>query len=1104
MLHIISGRARTGKSERILQKIAKGDLYQKQILIVPEHASHAAETDVCRVCGAKASRYAEVLTFKLLASRVLSIVGGSADFTLDAGGKLLTLHAAMEEVSPLLTVYRRTSERASFLQSILAVMEELQSYAVTPEQLSKTVEQMEGDSGDKLRDLALIYTVYTAHLSGIDRMEKLERGLEASHYIDGKQIYLDGFAYFTGREKNILRIMLLHAKDVTVTLLGDSTDPELFAQTVRVRAELIALAKEVGTTYDEAELTPNSPKTALEHIASQYLSGEKKWEGEDNSVRLYAASSAYAECEYVASEILHLVHQNHYRFRDITVTMHNSEQYAPILETVFRSYGIPLYNSHRSTLTEKPVVTLILGVLDAVSGGFAYEDMFRFLKTGLAGLTPEECDILENYALTWDIRGNLWVQEGDFSAHPRGYAEKWHDDDVAKLVEINQLRRRVSVPLSHLAQSLKGSKSAQASVRALYEYLQEIGLPENLGEETKRLFACGEEQRAEETAQVWGILCDVMDQFVGILQDRELKNEEFAHLFRLILTQYSIGTIPVTLDAVNCSILSRNDRHPVRALFVIGANDGVIPSTAPSGGALKEEDRVALEEHGISLAPHGMAELHLEMQNIYAALAQPKEVLYLSYPTFDAKGTELLPSFLFGWVQSRCPQIKIASESDAPDCRLCARQPALHYAAEHPNGAVWQYFAQKAEYAKTLETMGRAAKYRRGSLSPQGVSALYRDDLHLSATALEKANSCHFAYFMQYGLRAQKRETASFDSTQRGTYWHYVLEKIFKAADAKGGIAALSDAELTKEVKRITDAYIAERLPDLGQKDARFRRLFAATVASAERMVRMVRDEMAVSDFKPLSFELSFGDGENIPSVQISEADRMLSLHGKIDRVDGWESDGKLYLRVNDYKTSHTLDLAKLRNGLDMQMFLYLYALKVGGEAFYQKEIVPSGVLYTVLTQKHLSKARNITQEKLEEELLKNRKHTGMVLDEEKVLEAMEHNVDGRRYYLPVYAKQGSDIPEGLATAEQMGQLGMLAEKQMHRFLREMLSGNIKADPYKKSAESTQTNACTYCEYRQACHFEEGICGEDYHYIGAMNPDEFWAFLEKETGKGAN
>ena len=164
MLHIWMGRARTGKSERVLKKLAELGDSSQQILLVPEHASHVAEMDVCRVCGDAASRHAEVLTFKLLATRVLGICGGSAEVTLDSGGKLLTLQRALTELAPALKVYRRASQRAAFLESLLAVMEELQAYAVEPETLAEKVEDLEGESGDKLRDIALLYGVYLARL----------------------------------------------------------------------------------------------------------------------------------------------------------------------------------------------------------------------------------------------------------------------------------------------------------------------------------------------------------------------------------------------------------------------------------------------------------------------------------------------------------------------------------------------------------------------------------------------------------------------------------------------------------------------------------------------------------------------------------------------------------------------------------------------------------------------------------------------------------------------------------------------------------------------------------------------------------------------------
>ena len=157
MLTILMGRAKTGKSEQVLRRIGELGDSSRQILLVPEHASHQAEVDLCRACGDTASRHAEVLSFRRLCDRVLTITGGAAQVTLDAGGKLLTLQKALGEVAPLLKVYRRPSQKASFLQQLLDLFDELRCYDVSPELLESQAREIQGATRDKLLDLSLLY-----------------------------------------------------------------------------------------------------------------------------------------------------------------------------------------------------------------------------------------------------------------------------------------------------------------------------------------------------------------------------------------------------------------------------------------------------------------------------------------------------------------------------------------------------------------------------------------------------------------------------------------------------------------------------------------------------------------------------------------------------------------------------------------------------------------------------------------------------------------------------------------------------------------------------------------------------------------------------------
>ena len=334
-------------------------------------------------------------------------------------------------------------------------------------------------------------------------------------------------------------------------------------------------------------------------------------------------------------------------------------------------------SSRRSDVLEKPALSLLAGALDAVTGGYEYEDMFRWLKTGLAGITDEECDKLENYVITWDVHGSMWVREEDWTANPDGWREEFTSAQAEALAEINAIRRRVTGPLSRLARGLKEREGASEKLRVLWDFLEELGLARQLEERTARLEELGELQRAREYGQLWELLCGVMDQFADMLEDMPLDGEEFARLLKLVLTQYDVGTIPVSLDQVQASQITRNDRHRIKVLFLMGANDHVLPAVQTGTGLFTREDRERLLENGIELAPSGMDVFHIELQNLYAALAQPTERLFVSWPASDLSGSPLRPSFVVGRVKALLPEARETGDGGAEFWRLTDRKSVV-------------------------------------------------------------------------------------------------------------------------------------------------------------------------------------------------------------------------------------------------------------------------------------------------------------------------------------------------------------------------------------------------------------------------------------------
>nr|WP_325199427.1 PD-(D/E)XK nuclease family protein [uncultured Oscillibacter sp.] len=1101
MLTLLTGRARTGKSTAVLNRIAAHPEGRDQILLVPEHASHQAEVDLCRTCGDSASRFAEVLSFRRLSDRVLSITGGAAQVTLDAGGKLLTLEKALLEVLPELTVYRRPSRKSAFLRRLLDLFDELRCYEVSPETLYEQSQAIAGATHDKLRDLSLLYAAYESRLlrPGLDArdyMTKLCDSLEESGYAQGKDVYIDGFTYFTAQERRCISILLRQARSLTVTLLGEpGSREEMFEASLRTLDRLRRLAEREGKPVQIENLTAWDP-SALGHLERRFFGETLPYEGDSSQIRLLQADTVLSEVEQAAAAIRRLLLEGKCRCREITVAARNMEAYESVIETVFERWQIPAYLSRRSDILEKPVLSLLTGVLAAVGGGYEYDDMFRWLKTGLAGLAPEECDELENYVLKWEVHGGMWLRDVDWAENPDGYGAPWTPAREARLAQVNALRRRVQIPLARLAEGLKAGETAAAKVGALYGFMEELRLQDALETQMKAQARAGRLQEAEETAQLWEILCGVLDQFVEIVGEEPMELEEFTRLFRQVLTEYSVGTIPVSLDQVQVSGVARNDRHTAKYLFLLGANDHVLPTPGQGGGILGEDDRAELARRGVELAPTGMDQMGIELQNLYAALAQPTQGLTVSWPVADVSGAELRPAFVVDRLLSLFPALRVEREPAAKPYRLTAPLPALESAV--PGGALWRQLEAEPAFRPRLEAMAQAAAQTRGSLSPQAVRALYGRRVGMTASRLERIRTCHFSYFMEYGLKARPRTPAAFDAPQIGTFLHFLLERVTRDVQALGGFAQVDQETLHALVRKYIDEYVEQELRNFQNRNARFRYLFARLRSTAYAVVDQAAEELRSSDFVPLAFELSFGDGPeaDLPSVVISEPDGELRVGGKVDRVDGWLKDGKLYLRVVDYKSGKkSFDLSAVRMGLDIQMLLYLFTLQKTGPSYFGKEIEPAGVLYLPARDDVLSARRNIPPEKLRAEREKQLRRSGLLLAEPQVLQAMEHEALTEPRYLPLRVNKSGDLSGSLASAAQLGKLGRYVDKLLRDIAGEIRDGVIDADPCCRTEEDSP---CRYCGWAPACHFQDGRDGDRLNVILPVKPGEFWREIEEK------
>ena len=1121
-MRILIGRGGSGKTARILSEIGAAAAQErgKQILIVPELFSHAFERRMAEMTGNIAARTAEVLSFSRLALRVFAETGGLADRSLTAAGRLLTLYEAIRRVDAGLTVYAGIADRPAMAREVLDVLDEFQTCAVRPEELFETAEKTGEDRAlaAKLLDLGQIYTAY-ARLCDESLpdprsvLDRLADDLPHSTILKNTKVYIDAFASFTAQEVRVIDCMLAMGVNLTCCVTCDPDQPEVFVSGCKTVRMLQRMAKQHGGTAEIIKCTSEHVRPHDLAVLEQdgLIPGGAAEESDGVSVQIVHAANPFEECTHAAALIRRMMRQTGARWRDFAVVSRSMDSYTALLQMAMDHYDVPVYMSEKTDLLRKPPLALVTGALTAVANGMRAEDVLGCFKTGLCALTPDETDRLENYAFTWQIRGGAWERE--WTEHPGGYGAQWDDVSREELAALNDLRIRAITPFGELREQLKAAETAGDCARALYDFLEKQSVPVHIEARAEAHETAGRLQLADEYRQLWEIVVSALEEVVWVCGETPMRAGRFAELLPLVLKEYSVGTIPVALDRVTCGEISRVCFQPVKYLIVLGCNDGAFPKAPAPTAVLTENDRTALDALGLPLQAFGAERMLMEQETIYKAIACPTAQLVLLLHRTGGDGHESRPSYLIGQFRSRLSGVVEYTADSALDC-LEAEAPAVELActAKLCGGAAAR--AAFREYGGDERVERALAQHHaRGPLTERDtIDGLFGQRIQLTASRADKYRSCPFAYYMDYGLRAKPRRQARFSAPETGTFIHYVLEMVLREVNEHPEGLNMPDDAVLRAMRRYIRTYVEEELGGLENKTARFRYLFGRLCKDMEQIIRSVLDELRASDFRPIDHELDFSLRGDLPPVQVREGDTEVTLSGKVDRVDGYIRDGKLHIRVMDYKSGKkAFSLSDIWYGLNMQLLIYLFALQDKGLERYKlrlteelDEIVPAGVLYVPARDVLPDTERAATDETLDAMRESALRRSGLLTEDMDVLEAMEHGLRGKGRFIPVsvkYPKPTKKNPDSagelqlkqssVADLARFGKLARHTRKRLLEIGQELRSGTVEAHP----SEHGGRRYCEWCEFRSACRFDETM-GDKTQIFKKLKDEEVWERLE--------
>ncbi len=1097
-LQLIVGRSGSGKTTAIYENLIEQSLAHPDkdfFFIVPEQYTLQTQKDMVVQHPHHGTMNIDIVSFPRLAYRIFEELSYFPKQILEDMGKRMILRKIMEEQKENLKVFGSSVRKPGFVEKMKSMMSEFYQYQVEMEKLKNLDTKERNRLGLKLQDLVLIREEFQNYLDrdvivAEQLLEVLASKVGESKKLKGAVIYIDGFTGFTPVQNQLLGVLLTHAEKIVVTITADPgvekvkhMNPHaLFSMSNRMAQTLKQMCEEQGTQMEPAlymgegregvvRLAGKKDLQALEEGLFR-INRKTIYEEEPEHITMFSGRDIQEEVRAITKQIAHYVREEGVRYRDIAVITGDMDAYAGHFEQCFKELDIPYFIDHKKSILNNPCIETIRGLYQLTEENFSYNSVFRYLKAGMSSLAVEEVDELENYALARGINSKKrWLAPFD---------RPLYGQTDMQLARLNILREQF---LDEVLEFYEVSKTKGLCVRdhmtALYQFLRLVNVEETMKMWTDK-FHEEENYIMEKTyAQIYPYLLGMMDKLVEILGDEVIDVKEIRSIIETGLEELKIGVIPPGIDQVVVGDLIRTRLKDIKMLFIAGMNEGNLPKAAGDNGILNDFDREFLQEHGIALSETSIQAAYTEQFYLYLATSKPTEHLYLSYATVSDDGKSLRPSYFLGRITNILPKLTV-TEMDQEG--YYSEKYSMHTFIEglREYGRVdvpgWKEIGSLVLGEEFLNWYLDACCYENNEkkLSREAVSLVYGEMLHNSVSRLEKFGACAYAHFLSYGLKLQKRQEYKLMTNELGTIFHRALEtisrKIQTTYDNWKEIGEQEQELLTVEA---VDTAVADWNGNLLQDT--YRNQYAVDIIKrlTKRTLWAILKQLETSDFKPYAFEVEFKSYKDLDAARLMlDHGARMQLEGKVDRIDRYEDEQNVYLKVIDYKSgSKQFDLTELYYGLQLQLVIYMNAMMEIEGRKSEKPIIPAGLFYYRLQDPMVERTEGASSEGA---ILKELTLDGYANSDLDILDHYEQ-VGAGASFVSVSAKKNKNGSMSKAskvlTTEQFEQMQTFATGKMLEAGNQIMDGEISIAPYRKDKDENKT-PCRYCEFRSVCHFD--------------------------------
>lgn len=1107
MLNFIYADSGCGKTEFVFNEIKKQvKSGEKDILLMtPEQYNLVAEKRLLTDLGEYGIRFVSNTSFSRISDDVRRKYGTFSLPAVSKGGKAVLMMNAIEAARRELQLFNKKLDSFNFVSSMINVYDEMRSCNLSSSEILMKSDSISNSHLKlKMNDIALIMEKYEKIIENrftdsADELTILYNELYDKYYFKDKIVYIDGFNGFVAQEYKLLELIIKESASVTITVCTDnpeSDDPfNLFGYVNNTIRILKRIAEKAGVKVNEKFLRENyrAEFDDIRELHKNLFKNKGVLNLKSDNIELYAAKNISDECRQTARRIRTLL-KSGVKAKEISVITRNIEKYRQEISSVFRKYEIPFFDDERQPIKNQPLIVFIVYLLRCISFSYRSDDILSMAKTGLMDICDEDIDLLENYVFMWNINGLKWTRE--FTASTNGFSKEISDSDRGLLKRINLTRSRIIAPVEAFKKSVKNA-SAKVICTEIYNTIIKCGADKMLQKKAVELSALNKTVLAEEQGRIWDLTMEILNALPEVIGDEIIKIKDFAKIFNMMVSAEDFASIPVGLDNVQFGQADRIRTDNPKAVFVLGANDGEFPKSAGGSSLLTENDRKILLENDFKLYSYGDIINLQERYFAYMACTASGEKVYISYEGNSEKSNS--PSEIVSSVKSIF-DLKEITYNDLSEIELIETEKnAFEYMSEcyrHASSfssSLKEYFKNHSLYRSVCDI----AENRAPVISDKKkAKKLFGENMFVSASRVEDYYNCAFRYFCKFGLKTLARKKAEIDPLQRGTLIHYVLEMILSNVGSKA-LSKMTDDEIRSLVDKYSLEYYNTQMGDTSDFTVRFKYNYKRLSNLIYGVVIHMAKEFSDSDFKADAFELNIDKDGRVKPELLKLDDGSIQIRGSIDRVDVYEKDGQKYVRVVDYKSGNkTFNLSDIMNGLNLQMFIYLFAAVSDKDSDYFG--IPAGVLYMHASRKLFNyDSKKLALSKYKSEESSSFRMAGVVLDDEKaeIAKAMEHSLQGN--FIPVKANKNGELTGKLITLSELGCIHKKINSLIIEMGNSLHNGLILRNPVK---DNNHKSTCEYCDYRDVCSSQRLI---KERMATEFSDDELKEELNKEFGENA-